>query len=137
AVIVSPWIPKGIVEHRMLQHTSIIKTVSEMFGLHGPLNRRDAEAQSFADLFDEANRARSSDEMPRTLNRAPLEDTVESVVAGVPLHPADEPLDSMTQEWAMGMLSLLGGGLEAVQEVPTTQGQAAAAIETRLQAAGL
>jgi hypothetical protein len=29
------------VEHRMLRHTSIIKTVSEIFGLNGPLNRRD------------------------------------------------------------------------------------------------
>ena len=31
AVIVSPWIARSTVEHRMLQHTSIIKTVSEVF----------------------------------------------------------------------------------------------------------
>jgi hypothetical protein len=41
AVIVSPWIAKGTVEHRMLQRTSIIKTVSEIFGLNGLLNHRD------------------------------------------------------------------------------------------------
>jgi len=137
AVIVSPWIAKGTVEHRQLQHTSIIKTVSDLFGLNGPLNRRDQSATSFADLFQNAGQPRSADDMPRKLNRPPLEEGLESVVAGVPLHPADEPLDSLTEDWALGMLSLLDGGLESVEEVPTTQGEAAAAIEARLQAAGL
>ena len=75
--------------------------------------------------------------MPERLNRAPLEETVESVVAGVPLHPADEPLDDLTRDWALGMLSLLSGGLESVEETPATQGEAAAAIEAKLEAAGL
>jgi phospholipase C len=135
-VIVSPWIAKGTVEHRMLQHTSIIKTVSEIFGLNGPLNRRDESARSFADLFEVANQPRSANDMPEKLNRAPLEETVESVVAGVPLHPANEPLDELTHDWALGMLSLLGGGLESVEETPATQGEAAAAIEQKLEAAG-
>ena len=136
AVIVSPWIAKGVVEHRMLQHTSVIKTVSEMFGLNGPLNHRDASAQSFADLFQKT--PRPAGDMPRTLDRAPLEDTVESVVAGVPQDPADEPLDDLTEDWALGMLSLLGGGLEETEAPsPTTQGQAAAAIQARLEAVGL
>jgi hypothetical protein len=137
AVIVSPWIAKGTVEHRMLQHTSIIKTVSEIFGLNGPLNRRDESAQSFADLFHVADQPRSAEEMPESLNRAPLEEIVESVVAGVPLHPADEPLDDLTRDWALGMLSLLSGGLESVEETPTTQGEAGAAIEAKLEAAGV
>ena len=137
AVIVSPWIRKGTVEHRMLQHTSVIKTVREIFGLNGPLNQRDASAQSFADLFEAADEPRAADHMPATLNRAPLEETLELVVAGVPVHPADEPLDELTSEWAMGMLALLPGGLEAVEEAPTTQGEAAAAINDKLAAAGL
>ncbi|HYY30423.1 MAG TPA: alkaline phosphatase family protein, partial [Chthoniobacterales bacterium] len=137
AVIVSPWIAKSTVEHRMLQHTSIIKTVSEIFGLSGSLNRRDESAQSFADLFHVVDQPRSAKEMPERLNRAPLEEIVESVVAGVPLHPADEPLDDLTRDWALGMLSLLSGGLESVEETPTTQGEAAAAIEAKLEAAGL
>jgi phospholipase C len=137
AVIVSPWIGKGTLEHRILQHTSIIKTVSEIFDLNGPLSRRDASAQSFANLFEAADEPRSAEAMPTKLNRAPLEETVESVVAGVPLHPADEPLDELTREWAMGMLALLPGGLEAVEEAPTTQGEAAAAIQAKLEAAGL
>ena len=121
----------------MLQHTSVIKTVSEIFDLNGPLNHRDAGAQSFADLFEAADEPRSADDMPTKLNRAPLEETVESVVAGVPLNPADEPLDELTSEWAMGMLALLPGGLESVEETPTTQGEAAAAIQAKLAAAGL
>jgi phospholipase C len=137
AVIVSPWIAKSTVEHRMLQHTSIIKTVSEIFGLNGPLNRRDESARSFADLFDVADQPRSAKDMPERLNRVPLDETVESVVAGVPLHPADEPLDDLTRDWALGMLSLLSGGLESVEEPPATQGEAAAAIEAKLEAAGL
>jgi hypothetical protein len=136
-VIVSPWIRKGTVEHRMLQHTSVIRTVNEIFDLNGPLNHRDVGAQSFADLFEAGGEFRSAEDMPTKLNRASLEETVESGVAGVPLHPADEPLDELTREWAMGMLALLPGGLEAVEEVPTTQGEAAAAIQMKLEAAGL
>jgi hypothetical protein len=37
----------------------------------------------------------------------------------------------------MGMLSLLSGGLEGVEELPTTQGEASAAIQAKLEAAGL
>jgi hypothetical protein len=35
------------------------------------------------------------------------------------------------------MLSLLNGGLESVEETSATQGEAAAAIEANLEAAGL
>src|SRR5271170_7100566 len=63
-------------------------------------------------LFDVTNQSRPAKEMTERLNRTPLEDVVESVVAGFPLHPADEPLDDLTRDWASGMLSLLSGGLE-------------------------
>src|SRR5258706_3636181 len=52
ALIASPWIPKCIVENRPLQHTSVIKTVCEIFHLAGPLNRRDQSEASFANLFE-------------------------------------------------------------------------------------
>jgi phospholipase C len=140
-IIVSPWIGKGIVEHRTLQHTSVIKTVTEIFGLEGPLNERDKSANSFADLFDKFADPRA--DMPAKLTRPSLEDTNESVVADVPMHPADEPLDEMTHDWALGMLKMIRGSneslpqLESVEADPQTQGEAAAAIEARLQAAGL
>ena len=140
-VIVSPWIAKGVVEHRTLQHTSVIKTVSEIFGLDGPLNERDKSANSFADLFDTLAQPRM--DMPAKLTRPPLEATNESVVADVPMHPAGEPLDEMTHDWTLGMLKMIRGvneplpQLESVEADPQTQGEAAAAIEARLQAAGL
>jgi phospholipase C len=139
AVIVSPWIAKGTVEQRQLQHNSIIKTVRDIFGLNG-LNRRDESALSFADLFEAAVEPRQADDMPAKLERASLEETTESVVAGIPLHPADEPLDELTRDWVTGMLSLLpGDGLESVEEPArvATQGEAAALLEKRLQAVGL
>ena len=37
----------------------------------------------------------------------------------------------LTRDWALGMLSLLSGGLESVEETPATQGEA------KLEAAGL
>jgi phospholipase C len=115
---------KGTVEHRSLQHTSVIKPAREIFGLGEPLNRRDDSAQSFGDIFGKLDRPRTADEMPKTLNRARLDDTVESVVAGTAVHPADEPFNSLTQEWVTGMLALMGGGLESLEEAPTTQGEA-------------
>ena len=144
AIIVSPWIAKGTVEHRTLQHTSVIKTATEIFGLNGPLNNRDKSAESFADLFERLPQPRPAEDMPTVLDRVPLDEIVESVVAGVPLHPADEPLDSLTQDWAMGMLSMIRGrsgtslpDLESVEVTPQTQGEADVAIQRRLKAAGL
>jgi hypothetical protein len=123
----------------MLQHTSIIKTVCDIFDLNGPLNRRDSSAQSVADLFEKADQPRSTDDMPKKLDRATLEDNVESAVAGVPIHPADEPVDELTQAWSEGMVSLLCGGQESVEEaaVPTTQDAAADAVPASLKAAEL
>jgi len=142
-VIVSPWIAAGTVEHRLLQHTSVIKTTTEIFDLNGPLNRRDQSASSFADLFQRLPAPRKAQEMPRKLDRPPLENIVESVVAGVAVHAADEPLDSLTEEWTAGMLAMIkrpGGGVattEALEVPPATQGQASSAIEARLRSAGL
>jgi endonuclease G, mitochondrial len=141
-IIASPWVRKGQVEHRMLQHTSIIKTVTEMFGLAGPLNRRDASATSFADLFQQLQQPRQSSDMPSRLDRPPLEDVTESVVAGVPMDPSSEPLDDLTEDWAKAMPLHIRGpvAVEAVpQAIPDlqTQGEAADFIEARLRAAGL
>jgi phospholipase C len=141
AIIASPWIKQGMVDHRKLQHTSVIKTVTELFGLNGPLNRRDASASSIADLFEQLSSPRT--DVPLRLERASLEETVESVVAGIPLHPADEPLDSLTADWAAGMLEHIripkgDAELESVGPViPHTQGEAAEMIDQRLRAVGL
>jgi phospholipase C len=144
AIIASPWIPKGMVENRPLQHTSVIKTVTELFGLNGPLNKRDASAASFADLFLKLKAPRKASDMPDKLHRPALPQTVSSV-AGVPVALADEPLDSLTQEWSQGMDALLGksvalntvGATVTIEPLPATQGEAAEAVDKQLQALGI
>jgi phospholipase C len=145
AVIASPWISKGADENRALQHTSVIRTVTEMFGLNelvaldGELNDRSRSAASFADLFTRLDAPRPPGDMPAALDRPPLENAVVSFAAGVPVHPADEPLDSLTEEWVQGVAALtqekLGVTTEAIEPMPTTQGEASDFVERRLREA--
>jgi len=139
AIIASPWIKKGIVENRPLQHTSVIKTVSEILKLQGPLNHRDESARSFADLFQQLDAPRSAAQMPNKLDRPPLDQTVTSFVAGVPVDPTDEPLDSLSQEWLKGIMALtrsVPAALNATPEtLPTTQGEASDVVDQLLKTA--
>lgn len=50
AVVVSPLIPRGTVDHTTYDHTSLLATVEHLFGLD-PLTRRDAEANHLLHLF--------------------------------------------------------------------------------------
>jgi phospholipase C len=143
-LIVSPWIRRGLVENRNLQHTSVIKTAVETFGLAGPLNHRDDGAASFADLFSQLPQARAATDMPAKLNRPSLQQIVSSAVAGIPVDAADEPLDSLTEEWVRGFAELTArrtgmGFLEAAsaQSLPRTQGEASEFIDRRMKALGL
>jgi phospholipase C len=144
AVIVSPWVRKGTVEQRPLQHTSVIRTASELFGLDGPLNGRDGSAASFADLFTQLATPRAHGDMPAKLDRPPLEQAVVSMAAGVRVDPADEPLDELTDEWVKGFAELIARrsgaklvGAEAVEPIPATQGEAADFIDRHLAALGI
>lgn len=144
AVIVSPWIKPGIILNRSLQHTSVIKTATELFGLDGPLNDRDKSALSFGDLFSQLPSARPPNQMPSKLDRPSLQQTIFSMVAGTRVDPADEPLDSLTEEWVNGLASLTArrAGVHAVEALaarrpPTTQGEAADLVENCLKTLGL
>jgi phospholipase C len=144
-VIASPWIQKGVVENRKLQHTSVIKTLIEMFGLSGSLNQRDKSAASFADLFQKLSSARPASSMPNKLPRPPIDSAIVSMVAGIPTDPADEPLDSLAKEWLEGTIkltakspSLIASGAavaSATAPPPTTQGEASEFVEQRLKLA--
>jgi phospholipase C len=48
AVLVSPWIAQGTVDHTTYDHASIPATVRDLFGPFPPLTTRDAAASSFA-----------------------------------------------------------------------------------------
>ncbi|MFY9824060.1 MAG: alkaline phosphatase family protein [Thermoanaerobaculia bacterium] len=50
AIIVSPRIPAGTVDHTLYDHTSILKTVEQLFGL-SPLTQRDAAANGVLHLL--------------------------------------------------------------------------------------
>jgi phospholipase C len=144
ALIVSPWIKQGIVLNRNLQHTSVIKTAIELFALKGPLNQRDDSATSFADLFGQLLTPRPPNQLPGKLKRPSLEETIFSIVAGARVDPADEPLDSLTEEWVSGLATLTSrrvgvAGPEALtaRRMPRTQGEAAEIIESCLKSLGI
>jgi phospholipase C len=49
-VIISPLIPKGIIDHTIYDHTSVLATIEKLFGL-GSLTKRDAAANSLNHLL--------------------------------------------------------------------------------------
>jgi phospholipase C len=50
-LLVSPYVPRGVVYSKPLQHTSVLATVRKLFAVGGALTRRDAAANTFEDLF--------------------------------------------------------------------------------------
>jgi phospholipase C len=68
AVVVSPWIAKGVVDHTLYDHTSILATVERRFGLQ-PLTDRDRLAGDLLHLL--GGRLRPDSECPRTLPELP------------------------------------------------------------------
>lgn len=65
AVVVSPLIPRNLVDHRTYDHTSILATVEHAFGVD-PLTARDAAARSLLDL---ASLSQARTDTPATLPR--------------------------------------------------------------------
>jgi phospholipase C len=63
AVVVSPWIPKNVVDHRLYDHSSVPATIEEVFGIE-PLTARDRLANSVLALLS-LDSAR--DDTPATL----------------------------------------------------------------------
>lgn len=62
-VVVSPWIRRGRVEHApaaggAYEHSSIPATLTKLFGLEGPLTKRDAWAASFHHIWEELSQPR-------------------------------------------------------------------------------
>jgi phospholipase C len=73
ALVVSPLVAKGKVVQQQLQHTSILRTVRDRFGIAQALSEREKHAPSFAALFDQAQpRTDTPQKLPRPHNLAPL-----------------------------------------------------------------
>jgi phospholipase C len=53
AAIASPWVKKGRVDSTRYQHTSVLATLKNLFGLPAFLTKRDASAAAFNGLLSE------------------------------------------------------------------------------------
>jgi phospholipase C len=92
AVIVSPWIAKGKVDHTLYDHTSILATLRTKLGL-GHLTQRDAKAN---DLWDLLSEPAPRTDIPRVLvdpARPPVPgggggEAIEAPLADIPLPPS-------------------------------------------------
>ena len=93
-VIASPWVKAGRVDSTRYQHTSVLATLTKLFGLGAPLTRRDASANAFDGLFAELDQARA--DTPAALPRAAL--PAIAVPPDHPTHPANLPLDPDQRE---------------------------------------
>jgi phospholipase C len=129
ALIVSPWVAKGVVVSDQLQHTSILHTVRDRFGIAQALSQREAGARSLAAVFDQpAGRVDAPLQLPRPqLQPLPAPEH--------PANPGNEWPDSLVQE-------MLAGAIQATRPshpeddvvppvVPQTQAAATALARRR------
>jgi phospholipase C len=87
AVIVSPWIAKGVVDHTIYDHSSVLATLEKIFVLP-PLTSRDAAAKNLCGLLQPSLRPNT----PTTLNN-PAPPPVRPPVAPANLQAEDaEPI---------------------------------------------
>jgi phospholipase C len=93
ALLVSPWVRKGRVDHQVYDHTSLLATVKTLFGLPEFLTRRDAQANTLAD----ANFVGT----PR-----PLDDTPSNLAALVPTRGAGAPRPGKLSDLQQSLLVL-------------------------------
>lgn len=84
AIVVSPLIEPGTIDSTPYDHTSVLKTVEQRFGLD-PLTERDKAAEGFAHLF---TRTTARDDIPDVFAEVPA--VPESIDEAVPGEPEEE-----------------------------------------------
>jgi hypothetical protein len=130
AIIASPWVPKGTVESTLYQHTSVLSTLKNLYGLPKFLTKRDAQARPFDALLQKPARART--DTPEKLPRVALPRI--EVPKDHPDHPSNQPLDETQREIVRGVHRLTRGSHPegpSSETLPTTQGEAAEHIRQR------
>lgn len=94
AVIVSPWIARGTVDHTLYDHASVLATVEQLFG-YDPLTERDARANSVLPLIGATLRpdADCPETLPTVLEviEVGIEEGIEA--AADPAEPVEEASD--------------------------------------------
>jgi phospholipase C len=79
AVVVSPWIERGIIDSTLYDHTSILRTLEERFNL-AALTDRDRVANSFSHLFTRTEpRDDTPAELPEPSTESPMSIDAESL----------------------------------------------------------
>lgn len=74
AVVISPQIPAGTIDHRLYDHSSIPKTIEKIFGLD-PLTKRDAKANSVDALLTLPEARKDAPEMPSPATAMPAQES--------------------------------------------------------------
>jgi phospholipase C len=127
ALIISPFVEPGGVDSTVYDHSSLIATVRELYGLGAPLTARDAAANTFTHLFRKALRKNA----PRTLTR-PAEPTADAfhadsqAAAMTPEHVASDLATGMASS---APLSEFQKSLtDCVNALQTTQGRRAGVV---------
>jgi phospholipase C len=130
AVIASPWVKAGTVDSTRYQHTSVLATLKQMFGLMSFLTKRDASANTFETVFAQLSAPRA--DTPATLPRAPLPKLTVSIKN--PRHPANLPLNLDQTQMLLRVYHLTQASHPdgpPVTALPTTQGEAHDFIQNR------
>jgi phospholipase C len=122
ALIVSPWVKAGIVDSTQYQHTSVLATVKEMFGLKDFLTARDKGANRFTGLL---NLSSPRTDTPLTLPRVALPAAATTSLTD-PAHPANQPLDDTQQDALENVFHLTKGSQSGkkLADLPVKQGEA-------------
>jgi phospholipase C len=94
ALLISPFIPKGTIDHRTFDHTSIPATLKQIFALPSFLTQRDATAQTFLDV--------ASLDMARTDTPSSL---TANALAGIQTAATEVTADLISQARATGQVS--------------------------------
>jgi phospholipase C len=126
-LIASPWIGQAVCSDQ-LQHTSVLRTVRERFGISRSLSKREEAAKSFASLF---NQTKARTNFPASLPKVPMPTVAE------PDHhsnPANLPLDDLQKDMRDGVISVTQRSHPEDEDkiwLPKTQGETSDFIRQR------
>jgi phospholipase C len=122
-LLASPYLPKGAVSSQMLQHTSVLNTARQLFGISAPLTRRDAAAPSFEGLFLSSPRT----DTPTTLIAPGTEFEL--------VDPSTAAPDDYMREMASGWRRRTGGlpGAPPIVPTPTSQEEVHEFLRSQVQ----
>ncbi len=89
ALVVSPFVPRGTIDHRLYDHASVPATLEALFGLPA-MTARDAQARTVLDLLSLSTPRTSADAAPMTL---PSAAALPDAVALAPVSRENDPID--------------------------------------------